>query len=205
VHPDDVADYVAEAVAELERRVGQTDLPIDELELRRRTELRLRLRLRSHQAVTVLTGPPPPKPVAIPLARGAPAPPPGGGVLFGPGGLVAQQSINVPDLGSLRTRELILRVDCSDFDGQPPLAELLAPDGTPLPGPQWPYDPRRQGIVHGHPKYGRPFFCRRGLREYHEHPQHEDDPWDRWREGMPLYQIVVGIVTDLRDRFTFRR
>lgn len=143
MHPDDVADYVADAVAELERRVAQADLPIDDVELRDRTELRLRLRLRSHQAVTVLTEPPPPSPIAIPLAPGAPALPASGGVLFGPGGLVVQQQqMNVPDLGSLRTRELILRVECSDFDGQPPLAELLAPDGTPLPGPEWPHDPR---------------------------------------------------------------
>jgi hypothetical protein len=203
VHPDDVADYVADAVAELERRAGVTDLPIDELELRDRIELRLRLRLRSHGAVTVLTGPAP-GPIAIPVAPGGP-PLPASGLLIGPGGVVAQQQMNVPDLGSLKTRELILRVDCSDFDGQPPLAELLAADGAPLPPGEWPHDPREQGIIHGHPKYGRPFFCRRGLREYHEHPQHEDDPWDRWREGMPLYQIVLGVVTDLRDRFTFRR
>src|SRR5438477_3013556 len=103
MHPDDVADYVADAVAELERRVGEADLPINDLELRDRTELRLRLRLRSHQAVTVVTGPPPPSPIAIPLAPGAPALPPGRGVLFRPGGLVAQQQMNVPDLGSLRT------------------------------------------------------------------------------------------------------
>jgi hypothetical protein len=204
MHPDDVADYVANAAAELERRAGETDLPIEELELRDRTELRLRLRLRSHQAVTVLSGPPPGL-VAIPLAPSGPALPGAPGFLIPPGGLAAPQQMNVPDLGSLRTRELILRVDCADFDGQPPLAELLAADGVPLPPAEWPHDPREQGIIHGHPKYERPFFCRRGLREFHEHPQHEDDPWDRWREGMPLYQIVLGVVTDLRDRFTFRR
>lgn len=77
MHPDDVADYVADAVAELERRVGEADLPIDDLELRDRIELRLRLRLRSHEAVTVLSGPPP-SPIAIPLAPGAPALPGGG-------------------------------------------------------------------------------------------------------------------------------
>jgi hypothetical protein len=33
LHPDDVADYVAAAVAELERRAGETDLPSDEREL----------------------------------------------------------------------------------------------------------------------------------------------------------------------------
>lgn len=204
MHPDDVADYVADAVAELERRAGDTALPIDDLELRDLTELRLRLRLRSHGAVTVLTGPPP-EPIAIPVAPGGPALPAGPDLLIGSGAVVAQQQMNVPDLGSLRTRELILRVDCSDFDGQPPLAELLTADGVPLPPGKWPHDPREQGIIYGHPRYARPFFCRRGLREYHEHPQHEDDPWDRWREGMPLYQIVLGVVTDLRDRFTFRR
>jgi hypothetical protein len=203
VHPDDVADYVADAVAELERRVGETDLPIDELELRDRIELRLRLRLRSHGAVTVLTGPMP-GPIAIPVAPGGAPLPAGAGLLIGPS-VVAQQQMNVPDLGTLKSRELILRVDCSDFDGQPPVAELLTTDGAPLPPGEWPHDPREQGIIHGHPKYDRPFFCRRGLREYHEHPQHEDDPWDRWRDGMPLYQIVLGVVIDLRDRFTFRR
>jgi hypothetical protein len=204
VHPDDVADYVADAVAELERRAGETDLPIDALELRDRVDLRLRLRLRSHEAVRVISGPSPGA-IAVPVRPGGPAGPAAPGLLLGPGAMVRQQQMNVPDLGSLRTRELILRVDCSDFDGKPPLAELLTSAGEPLPPREWPHDPREQGIIHKHPKYGRPFFCRRGLREYHEHPQHEDDPWDRWREGTPLYQIVLGVVTDLRDRFTFRR
>ena len=108
----------------------------------------------------------------------------------------------VPDLGQLIERELLLRIRCDDFDGKPPLAELLRPaDMTPLPDNEWPRDPSNRGIVPAHPKYARKFFCRPGFREFHEHPDHEDHPWDRIRAESSLAQHVIGLVYDLKSRW----
>lgn len=108
----------------------------------------------------------------------------------------------VPDLGNLIERELLLHVGCDDFDGKPPLAELLRPDDrTPLPDDEWPMDGTNRGIVPNHPVYKRKFFCRPGFREFHEHAEHEDHPWDQIRAEATLAQHVVGIIHDLKFRW----
>lgn len=49
--------------------------------------------------------------------------------------------------------------------------------GDFLPGPVWP-----GSLFHSeHPVLHRPFCCVRGLLEYHVHPSHIGDPWDRSR------------------------
>ena len=118
------------------------------------------------------------------------------------GGAQLQRQMNLPDLGQLSSKhEFLLHLDCRDFDGHPPAAQLLNPDRSPLPPDRWPHDPDGRGIVHGDPQWGRPFFCRPGLREYHLHPQHEDDPWDRYREGSTLAGITIGLLKDLTTRW----
>jgi hypothetical protein len=122
-----------------------------------------------------------------------------------PGGGGVSMVHQVPLLGQRPTeRQLILHLDLADFDGQPPTAQLLLPDETPLPAAEWPKSIRGQGIVHGHKDYPRPFFCRRGLREYHSHPQHEDDPWDKHREHLALHQIVIELLDGLRNTWIGR-
>lgn len=116
----------------------------------------------------------------------------------GEGSLVPQR---VVDLSRKVTRSLILHMECDNFDAQPPTAELLDVDGNPLPATQWPQDLAGGGIVGAHPQYPRPFFCRRGLREYHTHPQHEDDPWDGHREGLALHALVLELLHDLGERW----
>ena len=100
-------------------------------------------------------------------------------------------------------RRLILRLDVEDFDGQPPTAALHDGDGEPLDPDAWPRDLPGRGIIRCHPVYRRPFFCRRGLREYHSHPGHEADPWDRHREQLSLSDIVVELMSDLSTRWRF--
>lgn len=115
-----------------------------------------------------------------------------------PGGQNAAIIYQVPLLNARPTvRDLVLHMDLKDYDGQPPTAELLLPDRTPLPADQWPKSIGGQGIVQHHQQYGRPFFCRRGLREYHSHPQHEDDPWDKHRESLSLDALVVELLFGL--------
>ena len=121
--------------------------------------------------------------------------------MLGPGGGQLAAPIEGIDLSRKSERRLILHLGCDDYDGQPASAELLASDGTPLPSDQWPKDLVRQGIVDGHRDYQRPFFCRAALREYHTHPQHEDDPWDRHREALRLHTVVLGLLHDLQERW----
>jgi hypothetical protein len=122
-----------------------------------------------------------------------------------PGGGQLQRTYNVPLLGRATERPLLLFMDLDDFDSQPPTAELLLPDRTALPLDEWPKSISGRGIVPDHPGFPRPFFCRRGLREYHTHPQHEDDPWDQHREGLTLAAIAVELLQDLRDTWIGRR
>lgn len=122
-----------------------------------------------------------------------------------PDGSSAQFLHRVPLLGTRTTRPLLLHMDLTDFDGHPPTAELLLPDRSPLPQSDWPKSLGGQGIVvDGHPDYERPFFCRRGLREYHSHPWHEDDPWDKHREALTLDAIVLELLHDLRSKWIGR-
>ena len=182
MHPDDVAELLAAEVSRLRQRVDdapqlrvrEVALHGYELDVAFEKQERPRVQARVQSQLQL---------------------PQGQGVGF---------VYEVPDLGRTETRELVLHLDCSDFDGQPPTAELRLPDGAPLPPDQWPTDLSRQGVVHGHPDYPRPFFCRRGLREYHTHPQHEDDAWDRHREAMSLTQIVLELLGDLQTRWTLR-
>jgi hypothetical protein len=179
VHPDDVLDVVTAEVERLRAELeAYPQLGVTALELRGH-ELRLRFTKTLR----------PPAQVNLPAHVAL------------PGGGQAIQTVVAIDLGRIERRELLLVMDCGDFDGQPPTAELRAADDTPLTDGQWPRDPDGQGVVFGFAEYGRPFFCRRGLCEYHDHPQHEDDPWDRYREGLPLHRIVLELLDDLAHRF----
>lgn len=107
----------------------------------------------------------------------------------------------LPVIGAGRTRRLVLRLGLDSFDLYAPTAELLDGDRQPLPFDQWPTAMAGGGIIDKHPKYQRPFFCRRGFREFHEHPQHEDKPWARYRDGLPLHAIVIELLEDLHTRW----
>ncbi|NNM47031.1 putative metal-binding protein [Knoellia koreensis] len=187
MHPVDVAEHVAHGVAELRRYLREyPTLAVGEPELQTATDLLVRFekvdRTLVRQAVpsTLLRGGPGPEQVAfiheVPLVEAEP-----------------------------RTRQLVLHLNFDDYDGQPPSAELRHPDLTPLAPNEWPKalnGPR--GIIRNHPDYQRPFFCRRGLREYHSHPQHQDDPWDKHREELRLDALVLELLVDLKTRWIGR-
>jgi hypothetical protein len=49
-------------------------------------------------------------------------------------------------------------------------------------------------VIHDrHPVTGRPFFCMRGIREYHEHPQHTGDEWLLYR-GINILTLVTTLI-----------
>lgn len=180
MHPDDCAEFVAEEFDALQRALSaRPELQIKESRLEDRFQIHLLTRVRRFGTMGAFAQ---------------------SGLLL-PGGQRLQQAINVPDLSARQERLLIIHADCDDFDGQPPLVDLLNPEGAPLAPLDWPKDNHSRGIVANHPLYKRPFFCRPGVREYHEHPQHEDDPWDRHREGYSLHRSLLSIVADLQTRF----
>jgi hypothetical protein len=182
VHPDDVAECVAEEVELLRTRlIDAPDLHAAEPELRDRFELRVPFKKIGHRGGFVAE-----IPARMSDALGEPA-------------------MRVVKLIPVRVgrveRDLVLRCFCDDYDGQAITAELLLPNGQELPGNEWPRTLGREAIIHGHEDYDRPFFCRRGLREYHSHPQHEDNPWDAHREMIRIYDIVPELIRDLQTRW----
>jgi hypothetical protein len=181
VHPDYVAELVQREFVDLRAGVAAADLPIEEVRLRDPTRIEIEFTARQREAEVVLAG----------LITPGAAP-----------GQFQQPGFRVPLLGREHTRRLVLAVGCENWDGTPPTAELLLPDGSPLPEGEWPQDYVNRGIVIGHPEYDRKFFCRPGFREYHSHPVHKDDPWDEHREGFSLSQLLLGLVTDLTKRWT---
>lgn len=192
MHPEDVRELVAEQFAELERMVDERpELRVKRAELAN-TDIFL--------TIAIETNPAEPLPAALALELA-----PKKLFLPGPGGMQAHVfdfPQAVPRLGQKTARDLVLRVGCDGFNGRPPLAELLAEDRTPLPDTEWPREPSGQGIVQAHPIYNRKFFCRPGLREFHELDQHADRPWDAIREQSTIGWIVVSLLGELQTRWT---
>ena len=178
MHPDDVAECVADEVERLRARLAAApDLNVGEPQLVTPFELRVPFTKVGYRRAFVA-----PLPVRDLL-----------------GNLVGYHEVFVRV--ERFERDLILRSFCDGYDAQPITAELLCGDGSPLPDPEWPrtLPPAREIIIRGHEDYDRPFFCRRGVREYHTHPQHEDNPWDAHRESIRIDDIVLELLQDLQQ------
>jgi hypothetical protein len=108
------------------------------------------------------------------------------------------QMIEIP---SLAGRGVKARFDLSDYDVLAPSLEFLDP-WTDLP---LPYETmfralefeRERGVhvvlLGDHPATHKPFLCLRGIREYHEHPQHSGDDWFLYRNTVSLFSIVMSV------------
>jgi hypothetical protein len=186
MHPADVAAFVAAGVDELRAQVAdQPRLGIKSIHLHDDVELLVRFESSTSESDRQQ------------ISVSAPALPNDVAMLAG--------GMAVPIIGTRRAEKFILKLDFTDWNSQPPTALLLDASGNELPNERWPRDSNERGIVEGHPDFGqRKFFCREGTREFHTHPQHEDSPWDAIREGMTLHGIVIGLLRDLTERWTFR-
>jgi hypothetical protein len=173
VHPDDVAALVADEFGNLQQQIAaRADPSVGAIRRAGSTLITVEVSARAYESEMVPTG------------------------LVLPGG--AQTARRIPILGRQR-RDLVLVIDCANWDGTPPEFDLRHRNGDPLA--EWPKGTTNGGIARGHPFYGRPFFCRPGTREYHSHPVHADDPWDKYREGTTLAGIVMGLLDDLANRW----
>ncbi len=84
----------------------------------------------------------------------------------------------------------VLLLDAERYDGEPVGVFVTDPHGTLLPGTDWP-----AGIYGGeHPVLHRPFVCVRGTIDYHAHPSHADDSWDRYRGRIRLADVVTHLL-----------
>ncbi len=94
--------------------------------------------------------------------------------------------VRAPELGQGR----ILVLDAESYDGDPVGVFIADNSGQLLPGSQWP-----PGLCQGeHPVLHRPFVCVRGTIDYHTHPSHVSDTWDRYRGRIRLADLVVHLL-----------
>jgi hypothetical protein len=78
-------------------------------------------------------------------------------------------------------------LDCSLYDVDPPSVSMVDMQGcSSLPIEAW-----TPGVPHSlHPVSNRPFVCAQGIAEYHTHPSHVADSWDRYRNRFRLPQTI---------------
>lgn len=87
---------------------------------------------------------------------------------------------------------LRLRLNCQNWNTQPPSIDLLDSAGVYLlkpAGMSSVFNPSE------HERTGRPFVCMRGSLEYHTHPSHLTDQWESLRTSDNY--TLGGILTQL--------
>jgi hypothetical protein len=118
------------------------------------------------------------------------------GIVFLPPG--ARAAIEVPNLSASAFKA---HFDLSNYDLDPPSVEFRDPwtntalqYNTMFRALQ--FDSHRKAqlvLLDDHPTTHKPFLCLRGIREYHEHPQHSGDEWLLYRGSMNMFSIVMSL------------
>jgi Predicted metal binding domain len=117
-------------------------------------------------------------------------------------GISAGSTMQAFELHALSGRAFGLRFDLTGYDQRPPSVTFRDPwTWEPLSFGALPLgmladDPTRpqQVVLDAHPVFARPFVCLRGVREYHEHPQHNGDDWALYRASINVYVLLERIV-----------
>jgi hypothetical protein len=101
------------------------------------------------------------------------------------------------------TRPFGVRVGLDDFDLRPPSVIFC----DPVTWQELPPNLLHRGnhvdsngvlspvVLDSHPVFQRPFLCMRGIREYHEHPQHTGDDWMLYRMSCSLFSTIDTVWT----------
>jgi hypothetical protein len=105
------------------------------------------------------------------------------------------------DIPSLSVRAFKARFDLTDYDLRAPSLEFRDPwtdellsYGTMFRAME--FEAQRKAhlvLLDDHPTTHKPFLCLRGIREYHEHPQHSGDDWMLYRETLSLFSILMSL------------
>lgn len=112
-----------------------------------------------------------------------------------------EQQFSVHDIPMLAARAFGIRVDLTDFDQRPPGVSFRDPfTWEPLPFALLPLGQHldeqgkaMQVVLDSHPVTKLPFLCMRGIREYHEHPQHTGDDWVLYRGHYGLFSVLSTV------------
>jgi hypothetical protein len=105
------------------------------------------------------------------------------------------------EVPSLSARAFKAHFDLTDYDLRAPSLEFrdlwtdsVLPYDTMFRALEYEKDRKAHVVLLGdHPTTHNPFLCLRGIREYHEHPQHSGDDWLLYREQMSLFSIVMSV------------
>jgi hypothetical protein len=115
--------------------------------------------------------------------------------------ILPQSQVQAVEIPSLAGRAFVAHFDLSDYDLAPPSIEFRDPwTKAVLDFPTMfralEYEKQRgahQVLLGDHPTTHKPFLCLRGVREYHDHPQHSGDDWLLYRGQMSLFSIVMSL------------
>lgn len=107
----------------------------------------------------------------------------------------------IAEVPSLSAKAFKARFDLTDFDLRAPSLEFrdpwtdaLLPYVTMFRALEYEKDRKAHLVLlDDHPATHNPFLCLRGIREYHEHPQHSGDDWLLYRTQMSLFSIVMSL------------
>jgi hypothetical protein len=109
--------------------------------------------------------------------------------------------MTVVDIPALAARAFGVRISLDDFDQRAPSVVFC----DPFTWEVLTYEKLHRGnhvgdngkafnvILENHPLSKRPFLCMRGIREYHEHPQHTGDDWMQYRKHVGLFSTIDTI------------
>lgn len=118
------------------------------------------------------------------------------------GGIVLPQvALKMVEVPSLAARAFKAHFDLTDYDLRAPSLEFrdpwndnLLPYATMFRALEYETDRKAHVVLlDSHPTTKKPFLCIRGIREYHEHPQHSGDDWLLYREEINLFSIVMSL------------
>jgi Predicted metal binding domain len=110
-------------------------------------------------------------------------------------------SMAATEVPSLAGRGFKARFDLTDYDVVAPSLEFLDPwTDQPLPYETMfralEFEKQRGAhvvLLPDHPITHKPFLCLRGVREYHDHPQHSGDDWFLYRDTISLFSMVMSL------------
>jgi hypothetical protein len=105
------------------------------------------------------------------------------------------------DVPSVAGRAFKARFDLSDYDLRAPSLEFRDPWTNELLTYEnmfkaFEFEPTRGAhlvLLGDHPTTHKPFLCLRGIREYHEHPQHSGDDWLLYRDKMSIFSLILSL------------
>jgi hypothetical protein len=121
-----------------------------------------------------------------------------------PAGIVLPPSataLAVVAVPSLAARAFKARFDLTDYDMRAPSLDFrdpwtdeILPFATMFRALEFEQQRRAHTVLlDDHPVTHKPFLCVRGVREYHEHPQHSGDDWLLYRNDLSLFSIVMSL------------